>query len=219
MESKIKTLVADDNPIYCEAIGEILNGLNNIQSCKLVFDGQEAIDWIKSNPIDLAFIDLEMPKINGIELTKFLKKEHPKTKIIILTSSNSKRQIIELLSLEVGGYVLKNTDKSELIHAIEKVMVNDLYLTKEVYDIYAHFLVFQSKKVIEAKTKAVLTKREIDVIKLICEQLTTAQIAGRLFVSSTTINNHRANIMKKIKTDNVVGMVIYAINKGYYIPH
>ncbi len=218
LENKgISVLVVDDHPIYRNGIVDILLKFPNIVSCKEAENGLEAIELLKLNLFDIVFMDIDMPIMNGEEASDIIKNKFPHTRIIILTSSNSKRQMIDFLKKGVNGYVLKNTNKAELTSAIDLILDGNLYLTPEVYNIYADYLINQTKHN-DNHSKVVLTKREKEVLYLTCKQLTTQQIADKLFLSYATVNNHRSSIMKKVGTDKVIGIVLYAVQTGIFIP-
>lgn len=132
--------------------------------------------------------------------------------------SDSKRQIIEMLDLGVYGYVLKSTDEIELSNAIQLVNNGDQYLSKEVNEVWSHYLENkkQFNRVVPAKVD--LTSREIEIICLLCKQLNTLEISEKLSLSQATVNTHRYNIMRKLETDNVVGIALYAVKAGIFIP-
>lgn len=214
----INVLVVDDHPLYREGISRILNEFSLINSCSQAENGLEALNLCKLNSYDIVFMDIEMPKMNGIEASAEILKLSPDSNIIILTSFNHKRQIIELLSLGVRGYILKNTNKDEIEIAINKVLTGDLYLTSEIKDIYMQHLISEANRTKNYKEHFDFTEREIEILKEICEQKSSIEIAEKFNISENTVQNHRQKMMKKIGTDNVVGLVIYAIKMGYYYP-
>ena len=211
-----RALIIDDNPIYCNAICTLLKETELQIPCDSSHDGKSGLNAIKHGNYSLVLLDIQMPEINGIELAKFLKQNHPNIKVVMLTFSNCERKISQLMKLGVDGYILKSSGRSELIYGINQVVNGKSFLTSEAMSIYHDYLLKESRKKTEQEEKVPLTKREIEVLGLICRQMTTRAIAEKLFISETTVNNHRANIMKKIKTDNLVGTVLYAIRKGYF---
>lgn len=214
----INVLVVDDHPLYREGINRILSEFSVIKNCTQAENGLEALKLCHDNVYDIIFMDIEMPKMNGIEASAEILKLHPDSNIIILTSFNHKRQIIDLLSLGVRGYVLKNTNKDEIEIAINKVLSGDLYLTSEIKDIYMQHLIAEANRNKNYKEHFDFTDREIEILKEICEQKSSTEIAEKFNISENTVQNHRQKMMKKIGTDNVVGLVIYAIKMGYYFP-
>lgn len=206
-------LVVEDHTIYREAIVEILNKTNLAISVDEAENGKIALEKIESKQYDIVFLDIEMPELNGIETSKIIKDKYPEVKIIILTSHQYNSKVIELIDMGISAYLLKNTDKQELINAIGKVIDGDLYLSKDVYDVYAKHLIYNTPK---SQNDYHLTEREIEIIKLLCQQLSAIEIAEKLFISEQTVKNHRYRIMKKLDTNSVIGIVVFAIRNQIF---
>ena len=158
--------------------------------------------------------------VDGVETAAVIKRDFPKSKIIILTMSDSKRQMIELLDMGVLGYVLKSTDELELTEAILRVSEGVQYLSKEVDDVWTRFLGNKSKfeRNPNNAIKVELSEREKEIIRMICKQMSTQEIADKLSLSNNTVKTHRTHIMRKLETDNVVGIAIYAVRAGIFVP-
>lgn len=206
-------LVVEDHTIYREAIVEILNKTNLTNGVDEAENGKVALEKIESKQYDIVFLDIEMPELNGIETSKIIKEKYPEIKIIILTSHQYNSKVIELIDMGISAYLLKNTDKQELINAIEKVIDGDLYLSKDVYDVYAKHLIYNTPK---SENDYHLTEREIEIIKLLCQQFSANEIAEKLFISEQTVKNHRYRIMKKLNTNSVIGIVVFAIRNQIF---
>lgn len=206
-------LVVEDHTIYREAIVEILNKTNLTNGVDEAENGKIALEKIESKQYDIVFLDIEMPELNGIETSKIIREKYPEVKIIILTSHQYNSKVIELIDMGISAYLLKNTDKQELINAIEKVIDGDLYLSKDVYDVYAKHLIYNTTK---SENDYHLTEREIEIIKLLCQQLSANEIAEILFISEQTVKNHRYRIMKKLDTNSVIGIVVFAIRNQIF---
>jgi DNA-binding NarL/FixJ family response regulator len=206
-------LVVEDHTIYREAIVEILIKTNLTNVVDEAENGKIALAKIESKQYDIVFLDIEMPELNGIETTRIIKEKYQDIKIIILTSHQYNSKVIELIEMGISAYLLKNTDKQELINAIEKVIDGDMYLSKDVYDVYAKHLIYNTSK---SENDYHLTEREIEIIKLLCQQLTANEIAEKLFISEQTVKNHRYRIMKKLDTNSVIGIVVFAIRNQLF---
>jgi len=213
-----RILVVDDHPIYRNGIVNIISNIKSVVLIDEAENGIIAIDKLKKQAYDIVILDIDMPEMDGVEASEIIRHKFPNTKIIILTSSNSKRQMVDFLKKGVTGYILKNTTKAELSKAIDLIIDGNLYLTPEVYNIYADYLINQTKYIDNVKNRIILTKREKEILLETCMQLTTQQIADKLFLSYATVNNHRSNIMKKVGTDKVIGLVLYAVQSGLFVP-
>jgi DNA-binding NarL/FixJ family response regulator len=150
-----------------------------------------------------------MPGMDGMEAAKLIKAAKPDIKIIMLTTYNDKEIISELIHIGVSGYLLKNSDKLELVEAIKKVMSGRYYFSAEVEEIIMQGVA--EKKNTEV---IVLTDREIEIVKLLGKEYTNEKIAGELHISYRTVETHRKNIMQKTKSHNLAGLLKHAYGKG-----
>jgi len=217
---KMTVLVTDDHPVYRKGIVRILGNIPFIEKILEAENGFEAIKILENNVCDIVLLDLHMPVMDGLEASRVILNKFRYTKIIILTMSDSQREMVELLDMGVTGYVLKSTDEAELTLAIQRVSEGNQYLSKEVDDAWTQFLGNKSKfeKRFTKIEKIDLSEREIEIIRMICKQKSTQEIAELLSLSVNTVKTHRNNIMKKLDTDNVVGVAIYAVRAGLFIP-
>ncbi len=209
----IKIIIADDHQLFIEGVRSLVDSMENIEIIAELSNGQEVLDTIHENPCDLILMDINMPIVDGIEATKQIKKSYPQVKILMLTMFSSRDYIEKLLKAGADGYLLKNTDAKELKLAIETVVNGDSYFSKEVT---ARIMEGLQKKKTDDKFKHLieLTEREIDVLKLIVQEFTTAEIAEKLFISTHTVETHRKNLISKLNVRNIAGLVKYAMQNG-----
>lgn len=209
----IKIIIADDHQLFIEGVHSLINSMNDIKIIKEVNDGRALIEVLEHTKCDIILMDINMPILDGIEATRQIKKTYPEIKILMLTMFSSRDYIEKLLRAGADGYLLKNTDVIELKEAIETLMRGESYFSKEVTERIMEGL---QKKKHEEKTKHLieLTEREIDVLKLIVQEFTTAEIAEKLFISTHTVETHRKNLISKLNVRNVAGLVRYAMENG-----
>ncbi|MCW3117717.1 MAG: two component transcriptional regulator, LuxR family [Chitinophagaceae bacterium] len=217
-KKSISVLVVDDHPLYRQGIKRLLNKIPLVDKCEEAENGQQAIQALEAFPYDIVLLDVQMPVMDGLEAAAIIRNRFPDSKIIVLTMSDSKRQIIEMLDLGVVGYVLKSTDGAELTDAITLVKDGDHYLSKEVKEVWNQYLSNKHQFNRTVPNKIDLTAREVEIIIMICKQMNTLEIAEKLSLSQTTVNTHRYHIMKKLNTDNVVGIALYAVKAGLFVP-
>ena len=211
MKKKIKLFLVDDHKMFLQGIFSILNETPHFNIVGVANNGEEALTKIKPLNPDIVITDIEMPKMDGLQLTNEIKQLNLDIKVII-TSSHGKISMIEKAKNEdVEGYLLKNTGKIELLNAIHTVFEGGKYFSEEVLKIHNESL-FSSKKV--AENKVTLSPREIDVLKCISQEKNTQEIAETLHISINTVDTHRKNLMRKIGAKNMVGLVKYAIQQG-----
>ncbi|MEZ5007257.1 MAG: response regulator transcription factor [Chitinophagales bacterium] len=205
---QIRLLVADDHQVVQDGIKLLLRKVANFEIVAAVNNGEEAFEYLQNNTIDVLLTDISMPKMDGLTLTKKVKADFPEIKVIILSMHNETSIVQDAISAEADGYVLKNTGRKELEEAILKVANGGIYYSAEIVKIIMKGIKLDKK--IESNTKT-LSDREIEVLQLVCDELTTNEIAEKLFLSPLTIDTHRKNILKKTGTKSIVGLIKFAI--------
>lgn len=198
----VKILIIDDHKVFSESLKAALETQNYV--VKITNDATVALKYLDHEEFDIAITDIEMPTMNGVEfLKKVREKESKKTKYIVLTSITKNSIFKQLLKLEIDGFLSKNVSQLELTSVIKKVLKGEKYYEKSVYDSYL--------KANNKNSQVDFTKRELDVLRLILDEKTTAEIAEELEISAFTVEGHRKNLLQKTNSKNVVGLIKYAI--------
>lgn len=206
----IRIAITDDHKMVLQGIASMLQGTPELEVVGMYENGQQTLDLIEGDAPDVLFLDINLPDTNGIDLSKKLLKLNPDLKIIALTNFEDISFVKRMLKNGVHGYLLKNTDKLELVTAMKTVLSGELFLQK---DIKSRLISQTSKKSIDNGLQPNLTRREHDVLVAISEELTTQQISEKLFISPKTVETHRMNIMSKLGAKNSVGIIKIAIEK------
>lgn len=203
-------IIADDHTLFRKGLVMVVSTFEN---CNVVADfsnGQEALEYLRKEPVDLILLDLDMPEVNGYDTARKIIASYPKTHIIIISSNSELEVIAELIEIGVHSYLLKDAEPAEVLKAIQSVINNDFYYNQVVSKALRQN--FQKTRVSESQTKeANLTKREIEVLTLICQEMTVKEISEELILSEQTILTHRKHLMKKIQAKNAVSLVRFAI--------
>ena len=207
--AKIKLLVADDHKILLEGIVSLLQSEGSFDVAATAGNGYEVVELVKKNDYDICLLDINMPQMDGMEAAKLIRVVKPATKIIMLTTYNDNEIISELVHIGVSGYLLKNSDRSELVEAIKKVMSGRYYFSAEVEEI-----IMQGVSEKKEKDVVILTDREKQIIGLLGKEYTNEKIANELNISYRTVETHRKNIMHKTKSHNLAGLLKHAYSKG-----
>lgn len=219
---KLNVLIVDDHPLYRKAIKGLLANIDFIKKSEEAENGQIALDMMALEEFDIVLLDLMMPVMDGEKTARIIRSRFPKAKIIILTMSDSKNRMVEMLKMGVLGYVLKSTDEDELRMAIINVREGTSYLSEEVRGIWSEFIHEEMNIEIvrnfENADKKDLSEREQEILRMLCKQMNSKEIAEELKLSEHTVNTHRRNVMVRLGIDNVVGLAIYAIKHGIYVP-
>lgn len=213
--NQIKIMVAEDHPVMREGFANMLNEIENFKIIGLAENGQKLIDLIKINQPHIAIIDLEMPVLDGFSTIERLTKEFPDVKTIVYSSHNEKSIVKELIILGARGYLTKETAFEKIVEIINQIQNEGYYFDSEI-----------SKMVIDTSFKKKInrlqiteigfTKRELEILELVCKEETNSKIADRLNVSINTVDFHRRNIYKKANKSSAIGLVKYAFKIGLY---
>jgi DNA-binding NarL/FixJ family response regulator len=213
--NKIKLLLADDEELFRKGISFLLQRQDNIQILYEANNGSEVVEYLKSSSIhpDIILMDLKMPMLNGVEATKLINKEFPSIKIIALTSYNTKSFIANMIEIGAASYIVKNSSPEEMITTINQVIEKGFYYNEEVLNVIQENLITNNRKNIFFED-IILTKREREILELICYQNSTQQIADKLFIIPRTVEGHRNNLLLKTDSQNSAGLVVFAITVG-----
>jgi two-component system, NarL family, response regulator NreC len=204
----LRVVLAEDHVIVREGFRALLER-EGFQVLGEASNGHEAIHLCRQLTPDVAVLDVSMPSLNGIDAAKEIRRESPRTKIVLLTMHTEERFVLESLRAGITGYVLKSRGGSELVHAIQEVAKGGFYLSPGV-----------SRTVVDAYLSHMevpidpLSDRERQVLQLVAEGNTTKQIAAVLGISTHTAESHRAKIMEKLGIHDTAGLVVYAIRNG-----
>jgi two-component system response regulator NreC len=200
--NEIKLIIADDHQLFRNGVEELLRKYEDIQIVKSVADGADFIEIVKSQFVaDIVLLDISMPNKDGFEVLKELKALNAAIKPIVISMHNDGNYIAKCAKMGAYGYLLKNTDESELILAIRTVSQGRKYFSAEISEKMINFMATNSV------SENVLSNKETEVLGLISKGLTTNDIAAKLFVSSRTIETHRANILKKLEVKNTAELI------------
>jgi len=204
---KISVCIADDHHMVRKGMRRLLDLCERIGIITEAGDGLQLIHLVKTEKPDVILLDLQMPVMNGIEACGIVAKEFPDVKIIVLTMNDGPEMVDMLLKQGAHGFLSKNSNTDELEYAIYSVVDKGFYYNDLVYK------ALQTSKMREGKGGALpsISKREIEIIRLICDELTMKEIAKKLNISEKTVQNHRFNIMEKLGVHNTAGIVKYAI--------
>lgn len=208
---KINLLIADDHTMFLQGIVSLLEQEPEINIVGKAVNGIEALEIIKSEPLDLVILDISMPEMDGIELSKILKKDFPELKILVVSTHSNVKIISRLIRIGVNGYLLKNAEKSELLKAITTIASGENYFSEETEEKHwANHL--KIEKQVSVLTE--LSSREKEILVLIAHEYNTAEIAEKTFISLNTVNTHRRNLLSKLNAKNTAGLVKYAVENG-----
>ncbi len=211
----IKLAICDDQVLFLRGLKYIISDFENIEIILEATNGEDLLRQIPQSVPDVILLDMKMPGLDGIEVTKKIKADFPNIKIILLTMYDDERLISHVMEIGANGYLLKNEEPDVLKKAIESVYKKDLYFNDYVAQALVKGLKNKENSPPSFSNRGAsplnLTAREMEILQLICQEMTTVEIGQQLFISARTVEGHRKNLMEKTGVRNTAGLVIFAV--------
>jgi two-component system, NarL family, response regulator NreC len=211
----IRVFIIDDHEIYLEGLALLLNKQEDIEVIGTATSGKQLLDRIKEGlNADILLLDVYLPDMAEEEIVQQIRASHPDLRIIYLTLLRGTRYVHKLAKYNIQGYVLKNASLEELVGALRSVQNGGNYFSKDIHigdrdEDFRHTITIEDKQIDE-----ILSRRELEVLRLICKEFSNAEIAGKLFLSVSTVETHRKNLIAKLGVNNTVGLVKFALRNN-----
>jgi len=203
----INVLLVDDHKLILDSLSLLLGLIDEINIVGTLDDSRKVLDFLDDNEVDVLITDLNMPYMDGIELSFKVKERFPEQKILMLTVNDSHDLISNAFKAGISGYVMKKAGREELAKAINTIYSGNLYYSQDVMK-----TLLSGPDVDEGSEKIkTLTKRELQIIKLMAQEKTSNEISSELFISLGTVETHRHNVFKKLGVKNIVGVIKFAL--------
>lgn len=212
----IRIALADDHRLFREGLATVLSSQAHFNVVIEAAGGEELLGKMEKMVPDVLLLDLKMPGMDGIEVAKRVKADYPKVRIIILTMHHQEDFVLHMLNLGVNAYLFKNASSQEVFKAIEQTYERDYYFDEHISRIMLKGLKKRQRHEPKLDGTTHLSPREVEVLQLICQELTTAQIADKLFLSHRTVETHRKNLLEKLGAKNTAGLVIKAVSMSLF---
>jgi DNA-binding NarL/FixJ family response regulator len=214
MSQKVRIVIAEDHTILREGLRSLLSSNANFEIVGEAGDGREAVRHVEKYKPDLILTDLSMPRMNGMEAIKEIKRESPTTKVLVLTVHRAEEYILATFRAGADGYILKDSTQAELLQAVKKVLSGTHYISPEISEKVIEGYI-EGKKSLKSRTSwETLTQREREILKMIAEGYRNKEIAEDLCISVKTVEKHRANLMEKLDLHSIQALTAFAIEKG-----
>ncbi|PKP52946.1 MAG: DNA-binding response regulator [Bacteroidetes bacterium HGW-Bacteroidetes-1] len=209
----IKVIITDDHQMVIDGLKAIINHIEGYKVIATALNGRELLKSLEVVEPDIILLDIDMPVMNGIEALSEIRKSFHQLKVIVLSMHEEKSLVKKLTDLGAKGFLFKNSDKEELMIAMNRVANGGYYfsssLTMNLINVEIHDNGNPAPKTF------ILTERETEILKLIASGLSNKEIGDKLFISHRTVDTHRTNLMKKLEVNNIAGLIRYAIKNGY----
>lgn len=212
--SKIKIAIADDYKIFREGLKVGLSADDSLEVMLEADNGEDLLKGLESNSPDVIIMDLKMPIMDGMEATKEVRKKFPSIKVLVVSMYEDDKFIIHLMENGANGYLLKNAEPDEIRRSIYSVHENGYYFNDLVNKALLKKLVLKNNLKPSFNQNIDLTEREQEVLKMICEEKTAAEIAKEIFLSPRSVEGIRQRLIEKIGVRNTAGLVMFAVKNG-----
>jgi len=214
MTPVIKYAIVDDHKLFRSGVKAVLLDEPQLECVFEAGDGQELLDKLKTDTVDVILLDYQMPHLNGLDALKTIRDANSKVKVVMLSMHHEEQRILELMKAGANGYLLKTAEAKEIRDAIITVSNAEYYFNDIVSVALLRKIIEQETSGRRQQSEVKLTPREKDVLLLICKEMTAAEIADELKISSRTVEGLRSGLMEKIQVKNVAGLVMYAFRSG-----
>jgi len=211
----IRILLADDHELIRTGIRNLLGANKDFSIVGESGDGEETIRRVRELKPDVVVIDISMPKMSGIEVTKHLREKFPSVKVLVLTMHENVEYVYQIYKAGAGGYLLKNAGREEITSAIYAVARGEKFFSPKVSELMISEYMQQAERRDSPSSDSTLTKREEEVLRLIAKGLSNQKISTQLFISPRTVDTHRTNIMQKLDIHDAGNLVRYALEHGF----
>ena len=216
MYAPVRILLADDHEMFREGFKTLIKKQPDIELIGEAEDGNELVKMAGELSPDVILTDIRMPGMTGIEATRKIIAQQPHMFIIALTMFDEEHLIVDMLESGAKGYLLKNAHKNEVFEAIKSVYKGDTYYCRETSAKLTQMIAKSRYNPHKDIAEVSFSGRELEIIRLICEELSNKEMAANLSLSVRTIEGYREKIQEKMKVRNTAGIVVYAIKKGIY---
>jgi len=206
-----KIILVDDHKIIRDGLKMYFDGNDEYVVEAEAENGVQALEILDKQSFDLVITDISMPEMDGITLAQEIKEKYPDQKVMALTMMGENQHIKHMLAAGVNGYILKNSDKSEIMNAIKTILNGENYYSGSVTKIIIDGIAGKKKPTQRLTLETPLTTREKEVLKLIVKEYSNKEIADQLFISVRTVDAHKRNLLEKTGCKNIAGLVVYAL--------
>jgi len=202
-----KALIVEDHPIVSESLTNLIKSSDLKLECHHVTTAHDGLAWLNGNKAEIILLDINLPDMSGVDFCRISKSRHAGLRVLAITSIEQRYVVDQMLAAGADGFILKSSDTTEILDAIRQIISGNQYISRSVADLL-------KGKLSSNSDLPVLTRREVEVLKLIADGLTNQEIAEKLFISSWTVDSHRKNLLLKFNAKNTAILVKTAVTSG-----
>jgi DNA-binding NarL/FixJ family response regulator len=210
--NKVDIIIADDHQIVRDGVRSLLEDEPGFTVVGEAEDGEDVLEILKNRTADIVIMDINMPRMDGITCTRHISREYPGTRVLALTMLLEDQHVKAMIQAGASGYIMKNSGREELVDAIRRIMDGKHYFSDEATSAIMMDLVKPAGKDSGGSGDDVpLTEREVEILRLIAQEMTNEEIGKKLFISRRTVDAHRRNLLEKTGSRNTAGLIRYAV--------
>jgi two-component system, NarL family, response regulator DegU len=208
----LKIGLVDDHRLFRKSLALLIDSIERAEVVLQAGNGKELMEQLETIPVDLVLLDIQMPEMDGFETCKQLRKHYPDVKILIISQLTTKESIHRVMELGANGFFSKDAEPEKLEKAIKDIRAKDYFFDDDLASVIREAILWEKRKpssLLDAP--APITRREMDIIRLACKELSSSEIADKLFINVRTVETHRKRIMEKTDSKNFIGVVLFAL--------
>lgn len=214
-KDEIRIMLVDDHEMILDSLSLLFQFMEGIKVEVVEKDSRKVMDHLEKNEIDILVTDFNMPYVDGIQVTKQVKEKYPGIKVLILTVNENRQDIQNAFQVGASGYIMKKAGRKELEKAIHEVMDGKMYFGQDAMKaMFSPDTNGPTATMVDKQKITTLTNREIEIVALLAQEMSSSDIAKKLFISVGTVETHRHNILKKLGVKTTVGVVKFAVKVG-----
>ncbi len=215
MEKSYKVILVDDHKLFRDGLKFVINQMDDFEVIAEASNGNEFLKVLDEQSADLVLMDISMPELDGVEATRQATSKYPGLKVLVVSMYCDEEYYYQMIQAGVMGFILKESGQNELERAIRSVVNGENYFSQKLLkDIILNMQSPGKARKLQTEEETKLTRRETEVLKLICEGYTNAQIADKLFISIRTVEGHKSNLISKTGVKNTISLVMYALRNN-----
>lgn len=208
----LKIAIVDDHLLFRRSLTLLINSFERMKVTIEAENGKEFLSKAAQNVPDIVLLDLDMPVMNGYETCRSLKKSYPDTKVLVVSQLSSKESVYRMMEMGAHGYFTKNSNPEQLEHALQSVVEEGLYFATELGAVLKEALLWEKINPLTGKhSKDLLSDRELQILRMVCAEMKSKEIAEKLFINVRTVESHRKHIIEKTNSKNFLGAILYVL--------